>query len=181
MSPDAEVITSGTKHPRDVKVVDDYGGAGCFCSMPDYAKMLDSICKDDGKLLKSESVQEMFRPQLSAASKSRLRKLLSFPEVNNSMGGLPFTDAEEASMDWGLGGQMTPVGVEGRRKKGTMFWGGLPNLFWWIDRESGVSGVFGTQLMPTGDPKCVALMGRFETAVYEAVELERKGIGRGRL
>lgn len=181
MSPEAAVVTSPVKHPRDVKVIDDYGGAGCFCSMPDYAKMLSSLCTDDGKLLKPTSIETMFTPQLSAGSKDRLAKLLSISEVNNSMGGLPTTNDEEASMDWGLGGQMTMVDVPGRRKKGTMFWGGLPNLFWWIDRASGVSGCFGTQIMPTGDPRCVELMGLFEKAVYEGVELQRKGQGRGRL
>lgn len=172
------------KHPRDVSVRDDYGGAGILCSVPDYARVLRSLTIDDGKLLTSSTLATMFTPQLSADSKNQLKFLLSFPEVNNSMGGLPSlppSTPSEIMVDWGLGGQLTPVDIPGRRKKGSLHWGGLPNLFWFVDRESGVCAVFGTQLLPTGDPKCVELWEVFEKAVYQGVELHRKGKDRGKL
>jgi CubicO group peptidase (beta-lactamase class C family) len=169
LAPDAPVITSPVKHPKDVPATDDFGGAGCFSSAPDYAKLLHSIMNPKAKqILSPTSIDAMFQPQLGAESKERLAAILSFPEVNNSMGGLP--DAGDGGMDWGIGGQMIMKDVAGKRKKGTMFWGGLPNLFWWMDRESKVSGIFATQILPTGDPKCCELMTLFEGVVYEAIE-----------
>lgn len=174
MVPNAPVVTSRVKHPRDVKVTDDYGGAGCFATAPDFAKLLHSLADPRAKqVLSPDSITAMFEPQLCAGSKQRLANLLSVTDTNNSMGGLP--KAADGGMDWGLGGQMILQNVEGRRREGTMFWGGLPNLFWWVDRKSGVSGIFATQLVPTGDPKCVQLMGLFEKAVYEAVNLKKAG------
>lgn len=62
-----------------------------------------------------------------------------------------------------------------------MFWGGIPNLFWWIDRETGVSGMFATQVWPWGDPRCVELMEAFERAIYEAVDRKKRGKERQKL
>ena len=46
-----------------------FGGAGVYASMPDYMKALHSILKDDQKLLKPESIDELFRPQLGEVSR----------------------------------------------------------------------------------------------------------------
>lgn len=56
-----------------------------------------------------------------------------------------------------------------RRGKGTMFWAGLPNLYWWMDREAGVSGIYASQLLPQGDPRSLEAMGRFEEFCYETL------------
>lgn len=179
-APNAPVIKSQNQQFRDLLVTDDSGGGGCFCSAPDFAKLLRSLVSPSApQILTPASIAAMFEPQLGAASKKRLATILSFQEINNSMGGLP--GAGDGDMDWGLGGQMVMKGIEGRRKKGTMFWGGIPNLFWWIDRESGVSGMFATQVWPWGDPRCVELMEVFERAIYEAVDRKKRGKERQKL
>lgn len=168
LSPDGNIIhgSEGNKH---VKVTDDFGGAGVYCSALDYATLLRSLCLNDEKLLRSESVDMMFTPQLALGSRARLATLSGIREVNSGFGGLPHPNEP---MDFGLGGMMPMEDVPRRRKRGSLFWGGLPNLFWWMDRESGVSGIMATQLMPSGDPKCVEFMGKFEEAIYEMIRLE---------
>lgn len=99
---------------------DAMGGAGAYGNPTEYAKVLRSVLLDDGKLLKSESVDEMFRAQLSEASKRIWMEIA--PDGNIGPAGT------EAS--WGLGGQMNLEDVEGRRRKGSIAWGGYPNLFW---------------------------------------------------
>jgi hypothetical protein len=36
------------------------------------------------------------------------------------------------------------------RGKNTGHWAGLPNLFWWADREKGVGGIVASQIVPFG-------------------------------
>ncbi|KAF7980349.1 hypothetical protein HWV62_38787 [Athelia sp. TMB] len=65
--------TNPLEHPPDSITAnpapDAMGGAGVYGSLVDYAAVLGSILKDDGKLLNSDSVEEERRPHLSEASK----------------------------------------------------------------------------------------------------------------
>lgn len=36
------------------------------------------------------------------------------------------------------------------RKSGSASWSGLPNLFWFADRETGVGAIIGSQILPHG-------------------------------
>lgn len=70
------------------------------------------------------------------------------------------------------------------KQAGTMIWGGLPNLIWvshvtplsfvvqangpqWVDRKTGLCGLYAGQVLPTGDAKCAALNRKFEEAMYK--------------
>jgi hypothetical protein len=57
-----------------------------------------------------------------------------------------------------------------RRRKGSMFWSGLPNLYWWMDRESGVSGIYASQLLPQGDLQSLEWFAKWEEEVYKRIE-----------
>jgi CubicO group peptidase (beta-lactamase class C family) len=61
--------------------VDDHGGAGLFSTAADYLKLLKSILHDDGKLVKSESIDLMFTPALSDAQRESLNLSLSHPKL----------------------------------------------------------------------------------------------------
>ncbi|KZP11427.1 beta-lactamase [Athelia psychrophila] len=150
---------------------DAMGGIGLYGSAEEYLQILASLLRDDGKLLTSQSVTEMFAPQLSPACKEMwMRKVKARNYVLT--GGLKIG----ADLTWGLGGLCTLEDVEGRRKKGSLSWGGLPNLFWWIDRESGVAGMYASQVLPQGDPLSCELFAEFEKYVYKnAEELTLKG------
>jgi CubicO group peptidase (beta-lactamase class C family) len=139
-----------------------HGGAGSFGNMLDYQKMLHSICSDDGKLLKSSTIDEMFTPQLSSASRESLLQKLAIPELNQLYGGMPLG----VKVDWGLGGQMLMEDLKGERRKGTMVWGGYPNLIWFCDRFGGMSGIYGSQLNPPGDLKTVELVTAWIKELY---------------
>lgn len=108
------------KEPKD-----DEGGSGAYSTAPDYLKLLSSLLKNDGKLLKPETVNEMFKPQLQ--NPAYLEGVLAIPEVASYLvPGMP------AGLKWnyGLGGIIAMEEIPGRARKGTMFWGGLPNLYW---------------------------------------------------
>ena len=109
------------------KDVDDaLGGGGVFANAPEYFKVLQSILADDGKLLKSESVDQLFEPHLTKESQQALMKLLENEQVNDRLGGVPLGTA----VDWSLAGLLIQEDLPGWRRRHTLIWGGLPNLSW---------------------------------------------------
>ncbi|KAF7977496.1 hypothetical protein HWV62_3460 [Athelia sp. TMB] len=120
----------------------DRGGGGLWGSAPEYLKVLTSLLRDDGKLVKSRTLTEMFRPQLSPASKVKLNAI--------------FAAREGAEVDWGLGGMYyVEDAPDGMRKKGSLAWGGLPNLYW---------------VLPPGDKQSIGLFEEFEKDIYRQAQ-----------
>ncbi|THV08216.1 beta-lactamase/transpeptidase-like protein [Dendrothele bispora CBS 962.96] len=149
----------------------DGGGGGLFLQPTDYIKLLESLLKNDGKVLKPETRDMMFEPQLKDA-KGLMNYIQSKdPKVlrNSLMCGTP----HDTEVNWGLGGILMMQDVEGKRKKGTLSWAGYPNLFWWIDPTSEVCGFFANQILPPGEPIVAGLNSEWEYAVYD--ELRKLG------
>jgi CubicO group peptidase (beta-lactamase class C family) len=146
-----------------------HGGAGGYGSPLDYHKMLYSICADDGKLLKSATIDEMFKPQLTDAARAKMQELIEIPAMNQVYGGYP----GGIKVDWGIGGIMNLNALPGR-SAGSIAWGGYPNLLWYIDRRAGMSGIMGTQINPPGDMKVSSLMNEWIVACYKEAGVEAK-------
>ena len=68
----------------------------------------------------------------------------------------------------GLGFMISTEPVAGR-SAGSLAWAGLGNTYFWIDPAKGIAGVILTQLLPFADPLALALLDRFEKAVYAAL------------
>ncbi|KZP25102.1 beta-lactamase/transpeptidase-like protein [Athelia psychrophila] len=136
------------------------GGSGLWGSAPEFLKVLTSILRDDGKLLASGIVVEMFKSQLSQASKDSCMDILK-PTHGNA--AFEFT--------WGLGGKYSSEDMPSeRRKKGSLAWGGYPNSLWWIDPEAGVAGLYASHLLPTDDKKTTDMFDEFEKDVYQQAQ-----------
>ena len=167
------------------------GGAGAKASAPEYLKILHAILVNDGTLMKPESMDQLFQPGLSAESKQAMLKLLSDPVTNSQLGGLPL----EKDKDYALGGMVLLEDMPQWKRKGTLAWGGLPNLIWvcndtfllptrdladacwqWIDREAGLCGLYASQLLPPGDPRSNELNDIFQKAMYK-----RRGIASAKI
>jgi hypothetical protein len=82
------------------------------------------------------------------------------------MGGTP----KHISKDYGLGGVVITSDTPDGKKAGTMFWGGYPNLIWWVDRKTGLCGIYAGQVVPPGDPTVAALTRKWEEGVYRLFE-----------
>ncbi|KAK7416864.1 hypothetical protein QQX98_004922 [Neonectria punicea] len=148
-------LRNGALHVRES------GGGGCFSTANNYIKMRQSMLQNDGKLLKPETVDQMFKPQL--ADPTHVSRYHRGPGSNPLMGNIP----QGAEIDFGFGRLINVVelGQVGRRK-GAMQWGGMPNLFWWISPENGVCGCYFQQLLPPRDKLVVEMYQRFEKAIY---------------
>ncbi|PSK54322.1 hypothetical protein B9Z65_3441 [Elsinoe australis] len=144
--------------------VDCFGGHGGYSTVEEYIKVLQSILVNDEKLLKKETVEQMFKPQLTQESRAALQQTVNTPEIVKLFIG-DFPDSKQ--YDWGLGGILVEKDNEGRRRKDTLIWSGMPNCFWFIDREAGVCGVFGTQVLPPGDSMVEETIKTFEYDMNE--------------
>jgi CubicO group peptidase (beta-lactamase class C family) len=113
---------------KGVEVQDCFGGQGVFTYGGEYIKVLRAVLTtdEDEKILKRESVELFFSPQLGDQSREMLNMVLTNEVAQNAMGGVP----TEVKKDYGLGGLLILEDAPDGKKAGTMFWGGLPNLTW---------------------------------------------------
>ncbi|KAF2398084.1 beta-lactamase/transpeptidase-like protein [Trichodelitschia bisporula] len=146
--------------------VKEGGGGGLTSCAADYIKLLVAVLRNDGTLLKPETMREMFAPQLGGAGRAAMRSILLRPESFGLAGSLA---REGVVVDYGLGGlvNLDPIGSAGR-ESGGMQWGGYPNLFWWISPADGVCGCYFSQLIPPGDELSFGLNAQFEKAVMQS-------------
>ncbi|KAI4681346.1 uncharacterized protein J4E84_007582 [Alternaria hordeiaustralica] len=150
------------------------GGQGSFTCAKEYIKVLKGVLDCDeggeGKVLGKESLEVFFKPQLGDGSRAMLNAVVQDDAANNAMGGTP----KHVAKDYALGGLvMMDDGPDGK-KAGTMLWGGYPNLIWWIDRKTGLAGVYAGQVVPPGDLICGKLMRKWEEGCYEMFEKHRE-------
>ncbi|KAJ5812349.1 beta-lactamase/transpeptidase-like protein [Penicillium riverlandense] len=133
----------------------------------------DGTSPTTGKqLLQKSTVNEMFRNQIAHLPPLTEKPFPDAkPELTNpSVGVYPTVEGDRQG--WGLSFLIS--GGNTGRSLSTAHWTGLPNMFWWCDREQGVAGIVCTQILPFGDRHSFKLWLDVETEVY-------KGIGRGKL
>lgn len=145
-----------------VKNTECFGGEGLHSSVPDYLKVLHSLLANDQKLLKAESVTQLFTPQFSPAVREQLNATWRTGFGSLAPGDYP----SHIGLDWGLGAMLSTEEDPGWRSKGTLSWSGIANCFWFIDRQKGLCGMFGTQLLPGGDNKVRELTSLWEKEMY---------------
>ena len=156
----------------DVKYEECFGGEGLHASMPDYLKVLHSLLANDEKLLKKETVKQMFTPQFSQAVHQQFNAMWHAVEFSELT---PGEYPPQQELDWGLGAMITTNDDPDGRAKGTLMWSGALNLFWFISPERGLCGIFGTQVQPSGDNKAKKLMTMWEREMYRlAAAAEKK-------
>jgi len=146
------------------RMTDCFGGHGAYGTVRDYLKIQHSILANDGKLLKPETVEAMFSPQLSPESATSLNWFMKNHPMSKMMVGEYNPDVE---LDWGLAGILFLKDDIGKRKKGTLHWSGMANCFWVIDRDADLAYTFGTQVLPPGDEPTRQMISTFELGIYE--------------
>ncbi len=100
------------------------------------------------RILQAQTVQQMFTnqiPQFPDFGRNPIPAVK--PELTNPIPEL-YPQPPEQPQGWGLTFMLTlHPGATGRGKS-TGWWAGLPNLFWWCDREGGVAGIIASQILP---------------------------------
>jgi CubicO group peptidase (beta-lactamase class C family) len=133
----------------------------------------DGTSPSTGKqLLKKSTVDEMFRNQIPHLPSLTEKPFPDAkPELTNaSVGAYPTVEGDRQG--WGLSFLIS--GGNSGRSLSTAHWTGLPNVFWWCDRDQGIAGIVCTQILPFGDRHSFKLWLDVEEGVY-------KGLERGKL
>ena len=117
-------IVANPAPAASLTVKEAFGGSGLFADMREYFAVMESLLKDDEKLLKKETTDLMFQPHLSPVSKKAC--IEEFKGADWAVGHFPPT----GEYDWGLAGLLTDGDSHELRKKGFQQWSGMYNLSW---------------------------------------------------
>ncbi|KAI1319260.1 beta-lactamase [Xylariaceae sp. FL0255] len=140
-------------------------GAGLWTTAHDHARMLQALLSisegQEGGVLKKETVDEMFRPQLNDAQRTSMQETVDrrhsamMPEF--PMGTM---------VQHGIGGLLNLEDIPGKRKAGSMHWMGMANTHWWIDRTTGIAATLIVNVYPFPDAFVIQMYDELERAVY---------------
>jgi len=163
--PDGSLIPGLLPYPQPPK--DEYGGNGLLSCVPDYIKILHDIISPTPVLLKPETISLLFTPQFPPGSPSLANLYMNQTLFENSAGG----HIGDLNINYGLGALLMMENVQRTgAKKGTLCWGGLPNLMWFANREYGVAGIYATQVIPHSDPQNTKLAAMFQKCMWNMIE-----------
>lgn len=132
------------------------GGAGLFARPTDYAQII-SVLLNDGvhaptgnRILSSKTIQEAFTNQIPEMPQFGRKGIVSpKPYYSNDIPDF-YPQPGDPPQGWGLTFMLTLHEGQTGRAGNTAWWAGLPNCFWWADRERGVGGIVASQIMPFG-------------------------------
>ena len=140
------------------------GGGGLSSTVADYGRVLQMLLNGGslhGKtLLKPETVDSMFQNNIGDIQPVALATVM--PTLSNTA-DMSFGN----EVTFGLGLLIHTDGIDGGRKPNTGSWAGLFNSYYWVDREAGTYGIFGTQVLPFYDGVAIETLLEFEQAVYD--------------
>ena len=144
------------------------GGHGLYSTVPDYCRFIRMWLNDGagehGRVLRPETVAMAVQDGLGG------KKITGLPGIIPSLSH----DAEffpGMSKSWALSFMINEEKAPTGRPAGSLAWAGLANLFYWIDRQTGIGGFWATQILPFVDPTSVTGYLDFEKAVYDGMAL----------
>jgi methyl acetate hydrolase len=137
-------------------------GGAMYGSPADYLTLLRMILGggevDGVRILREDTVAEALSNQIGDLSIGKITTV--DPGSSNDVEFMPGTTKK-----WSLLGMLNVEETPGGRSAGSLFWAGLPNAYYWVDRDQGNAGVLFTQILPFGDVAVIDLFDRFENAV----------------
>ncbi|BGP42554.1 hypothetical protein JCM10450v2_006658 [Rhodotorula kratochvilovae] len=171
-TPDSPSSPYNCRRPTPYSATLRYGGSGLKGTAPSYLKLIRAILRggaledESSRILKPETVDTMFVPQLTAAQKADYHR-------DQFAGGEPFSRKAGkalADADWGLGGALSGTGLASERGARALHWSGMANTFWVIDRERDVAFVYFSNLLPYGNQRIFDLWEKLETDLYKGLD-----------
>jgi CubicO group peptidase (beta-lactamase class C family) len=142
--------------PEEREGIFKSGGGGCYGEPKEYTRLLSMLLNNGtspitgAQILKPESVDQIFTNQVPQWPDCGRQPIITGrPEYANSVAEL-YPQPHDLPQGYGLTVFLTLHEGETGRGKSTGFWAGMPNLFWWVDRERGVAGIVAGQVVPFG-------------------------------
>ena len=138
------------------------GGGAMYGSPADYLTLLRMVLGggevDGVRILREDTVAAAMSNQIGDLTIGKITTV--DPGSSNDVDFLPGTTKK-----WSLLGLLNVEETPEGRSAGSLFWAGLPNAYYWVDRDKGQAGVLVTQILPFGDHAVLELFDRFENAV----------------
>jgi methyl acetate hydrolase len=142
------------------------GGGGLYSTAPDYLVFLQMLLNEGSfngvRILRPETVTLMGENHIGELRAGVLKTWM--PARSNDVDLFP-----GISLKWGLGYMINMQPGPHGRSAGSLTWAGLYNTYFWIDPARRVTGTIMTQILPFADARALALYGRFERGIYEAL------------
>jgi len=155
----------------------NHGGAGLYSTSRDYLSFLRMWLNGgrgpNGPVLQAPTVERMSR---NAIGGLELRRLTT----TDSTRQLDIDFFPGLTKRWGLGVMINETAAPTGRPAGGLAWSGIYNTHFWIDQQTGIAGVYMTQVLPFADETVMAAYIDFETEVYRQLTLARGGSGDGK-
>lgn len=147
-------------YPPGVVEPEVYPAGGCLYSTASDFLRFQSVLLGDGsyrgtRLLRPETVQQMFRNQLGSLDVGLLKSELPAASCDLPLQG----------WRWGLGMLVNDQPGPDGRSAGSGGWGGGWNTYYWIDRAKGLTAAMYSQTAPFYDPDVIRLYQQFEAVV----------------
>ncbi|MCK0439237.1 beta-lactamase family protein [Gordonia alkaliphila] len=160
-TPDGTLKPTRAVLPQDPEI--QMGGHGLYTTMPDFTRFLRMWLRDGdgehGRVLRPETV--------AAAAANGLGELKVGPLATSSPALARSTEFFPGlSKSWAYSFMVNDDSAPTGRSAGSLGWAGLANLYFWIDRSADVAGIWGSQILPFGDPGALSAYLDLETAVY---------------
>ncbi len=139
------------------------GGHGVYSTLADFIRFIRMLLNDgmgpDGPVLRPETVRQMNENGLGELKVRALKNV-------HSLSGEAFELLPGISKSWGYSFMLNDEPAPTGRPAGSMSWAGMANVYYWIDKKTGIGGCWATQILPFADPASYAGYMAFETEVY---------------
>ncbi|KAM3073544.1 hypothetical protein ACMFMG_004562 [Clarireedia jacksonii] len=149
------------KSPYGYPAADCCGGVGLYSTPADQIKLLSALVSGGSSLMSTASMNELLGPQ--TADPSHFLAVV----CGSNRAHLGQTWPEGAVGDFGLSSSINADDFPGRRAAKSANWQGMPGVHAWLDRTTGLAGLFVTQLLPPGDKVVTKCFGDLERVVYQ--------------
>ncbi|GAA5890995.1 hypothetical protein JCM8208_003125 [Rhodotorula glutinis] len=150
-------------------VLQHFGGSGLKGPIPSYLRILRALLRggelDGNRILKRETVDLMFEDNLSEQQRADFQTFMvrdADPSTRKAGKSLP-------DMTYGIGGGLSGTGVASGRGARALFWSGLANTHWVVDRERDVCFLVATNILPFSEQRLFTMWDKVETALYDGL------------
>jgi CubicO group peptidase (beta-lactamase class C family) len=163
-TPDGGLVPTPLATPADPEFYS--AGSGASATALDYIRFLRALLRggelDGERVLQPETVELAFTDHLHGAPLPDITRS-AVPELTNDVPSWPIAQG------WGLGFRLVLEDIPAMRRAGTGDWAGLTNCYFWIDRGSGITGAFLTQVLPFFDARIVETALAVEQGAYAPI------------
>ncbi|KAJ5590570.1 hypothetical protein N7450_004542 [Penicillium hetheringtonii] len=120
------------------------------------------------RILKEENIEELYKNQIPQFPNFGRQGLTGAKrDLTNGANDL-YPVEGNPPQGYSMAGMLTPTATG--RSETSVFWSGMPNIFWWCDREKKVAGMISAQILPFGDASVLALWNDLEKSIYDFID-----------